>query len=131
MNRVSTRDDAMRQSGRQASPRTEAQRHESLEACRAAIRQDPGNATAYVALGDALSDDGQLDASIGAYREAVRRDPRHANAHNTLGVALSARGLVDAAIVEYRTRSISISRWLVRTSIWATRFANGTIRGRL
>jgi tetratricopeptide (TPR) repeat protein len=54
-------------------------------------------------LGNALSDNKQLDEAIREYRAVIDLDHKFAGAHYNLGNALRDKKQLDEAIFEYRT----------------------------
>jgi tetratricopeptide (TPR) repeat protein len=75
----------------------------AIAALRQAIYLKTDYASAYLSLGTALRDKGDLDGAIAAYRAAIRLKKNYAAAHNNLGNALRVKGDVDEAITELRT----------------------------
>jgi len=75
----------------------------AVAAGRAAIRLKPDSAGAHSDLGNALSDQGNIEEAIAVYREAIRLRPDSAVARSNLGVVLSdEKHKTDAAIAEFR-----------------------------
>ncbi len=66
------------------------------------VRKSPKNARAYVNLGVALAEQGQVDEAAVHYRKALEIRPDYADAYYNLGVNLDKRGQVDEAIAHYR-----------------------------
>jgi serine/threonine-protein kinase len=64
---------------------------------RAATALRPGNAGAWLELGNAQLEQGQLAEAVDSYRAAVRLKPGYAQGHSNLGNALRLRGDLKAA----------------------------------
>ena len=65
-------------------------------------RIKPDDSNAFLNLGNAFYDNGQIDEAISAYQKAVRLNPDHYLACNNLGNALRAKGQLDQAIASYQ-----------------------------
>lgn len=63
----------------------------------AALTVDPGNADAYIALGDAARAAGLQGKAIHYYREALSRDPGNLAALSGEGVAMAEKGALEKA----------------------------------
>jgi protein O-GlcNAc transferase len=74
--------------------------------CRA-IALSPRYAEAYINLGNALKDRGQIDEAIAAFRQAIALKPSLHEAHSNLGNVLRDKGQVDEAIAACR-RAIAL-----------------------
>jgi tetratricopeptide (TPR) repeat protein len=74
----------------------------------AALAVRPGNPGAYVNLGNALKDRGDLDGAINAYRAALEGHPDYTGAHERLGQAYRVLKQYDRAVAEY-TRVIELT----------------------
>jgi serine/threonine-protein kinase len=75
----------------------------AVAAERAAIRSRPGDATAHLRLGDALSRQGKPDEAEAAFREAIRLSPDFAGAYARLGLLLRIQGRPAEAEAPLRT----------------------------
>jgi tetratricopeptide (TPR) repeat protein len=75
----------------------------AIENYKAALKVQPGLASAHVRLGQALArkDDGS-DTALAHYREGVRLEPNNSYFHTVLGRALQQKGNLDEALVQYR-----------------------------
>ncbi len=73
------------------------------KAFREEIRLRPGDVTAHLSLGNALSGQRKLDAAITEYRCAIELKRDYAEAHSALGAALRDQAKLDQAIAEYRS----------------------------
>ena len=62
----------------------------------------PNNPRARLGLGDALFEEGQLDAAVNQFCEALRLEPNLARAHASLGVGLLAQGNPKDALIQCR-----------------------------
>ena len=49
-------------------------------------------------MGNALTNQGKLDAAIEAYKAALLLNPDYADAYNNMGIALTNQGKLDEAI---------------------------------
>jgi len=56
----------------------------------------------YLNLGNALRNQGKLDAAIESYRNALSMTPDYAEAHYNLALALQQQGNLDSAVESYR-----------------------------
>ena len=74
----------------------------SVSQLEAAVRRDPGNPSAHVALGLAYWGRNEYPRALQAFRRAVEVGPRSAEAHNWLGVALSEKSDLPGAIAEFK-----------------------------
>lgn len=85
------------------------------KAARRALELDPGNATAYVALGSVMRGRRQVEESEGAYREALAIDPDNAEPHQQYGELLHSLGRLEESVVAL-DRSVVLDpipiRWL-------------------
>jgi tetratricopeptide (TPR) repeat protein len=61
-----------------------------------------GDAETYVLAGNALLQQGQVDAAVEQYQQALKLDPRQTQALNSLGAALHRLGRLDEAMEQYR-----------------------------
>jgi len=75
---------------------------EAINACREAVRLDPGFASGHYRLAKALKADGEVSEAIEAFRKAVNIDPAFPEAHFDLGNTLFEKGMILDAITEYR-----------------------------
>jgi len=66
------------------------------------IAYKPDLKTHYLALADALQEQGKLDEVIEVYKKAIFFNPNHPETYNNLGAALQACGKLDEAIEVYR-----------------------------
>lgn len=71
------------------------------KAFREALRLGWQDAGVYVALGQALTSQGQFNEAIAQYRQALRLAPDKTEAYAGIGLALEAAGRVDEAITHY------------------------------
>ncbi len=62
---------------------------EAIKALREALKLNPANGTARLALGDALARKGSLTAAVDQYKEQLRRTPNEVEAWYKLGLAYS------------------------------------------
>jgi tetratricopeptide (TPR) repeat protein len=74
---------------------------EAIRFLTAAVALRPDSPGCIANLGNALSDNGQVDEAIACHQKAIDLDPKLAPAHSNLGNALKARGQVDEAIACY------------------------------
>src|SRR5438552_3727706 len=74
----------------------------SLTDLEAAVKREPGNPNAHVALGLAYWDRNDYPRALQAFERAVKVGPRSAEAHNWLGVALSEKADLPGAIAEFQ-----------------------------
>lgn len=70
--------------------------------CRRAIKANPLYANAYVNLGSALAQLGDVDEAAGHFRKALSLRPQHAVAHANLATALSQQGKREEAVIHAR-----------------------------
>jgi serine/threonine-protein kinase len=75
----------------------------AVAAERAATRSRPGDATAHLRLGDALSRQEKPDEAEAAFREAIRLSPDFAGAYSRLGMLLRIQGRPAEAEAPLRT----------------------------
>ena len=75
---------------------------EAEEVLRESVRLDTANATAFVHLGNVLSDRGRGAEAEAVYRRAIALDTTSAPAHFDLGVQLEAAGRTAEAEAAYR-----------------------------
>jgi tetratricopeptide (TPR) repeat protein len=68
---------------------------------REAVRIAPNFLDGHNNFGDALLQEGQVEAAIAEYRDALSIDPTSSTAHYNLGVALSREGRIPEAIEEF------------------------------
>jgi len=68
---------------------------------------DPLNVDAFVALGEAYYDNGDLSNAIDSYCEAIKLDPAIAKVYSNLGLALWEKDLIDEAVIAYQ-KAISL-----------------------
>src|SRR5690606_18622539 len=68
---------------------------------RAEVQANPDSVVAWVALGNALYQEGQYDEAKDAFLEAIALDYRVGDAHYGLGLAEFARGDYQAALFEF------------------------------
>ena len=66
------------------------------------IRLKPDDADAHNHLGNALADQGKLDAAIAEFREVIRLKPDDMHAYRNLGLALRDQRKLDEAAAAYR-----------------------------
>ena len=62
------------------------------------VARNPQEWRAYINLGAALKQSGNLDAAVGCFEQALRFNPDSAEAHNDLGDALRQQGKMPEAI---------------------------------
>ena len=62
------------------------------------VQADPGNANAWVQLGNAYFDSNQYEASINAYRKSLEIDPGNPNVWTDMGVMYRRAGKPEEAI---------------------------------
>ena len=74
---------------------------EAIAEYRKALRLDPDNAEAHLALGGILALEKQFDPAIVEFREVIRIDPERAITRFGLGLAYREKGLFDEAIAEF------------------------------
>ena len=74
----------------------------SLSQLEAAVKRDPANSGAHIALGLAYWGQNDYPRALVAFRRAVEVGPRSAQAHNWLGVALSEKSDLEGAIAEFK-----------------------------
>jgi tetratricopeptide (TPR) repeat protein/serine/threonine protein kinase len=72
---------------------------ESIHYYMAAVAVRPRSPGAYVDLGNAFRDKGDVDPALTAYREAIRCADTYAAAYVNLGKSLCDKGLVDPALI--------------------------------
>jgi tetratricopeptide (TPR) repeat protein/tRNA A-37 threonylcarbamoyl transferase component Bud32 len=92
----------------------------------AALRsQSPG---AFINLGAALKQKGQVEEAIRCYEKAIQLDPTYAAAPTNLGIALAETGQIDKAIAWYR-KAIEVDPKLAaaHTNLGAILKENGEI----
>jgi len=65
---------------------------EAVEACRAALREDPQSPAAHGLLGDLYAGQGRYDLSVAEYEKALRSDPRRLSIYYALGRVCQQRG---------------------------------------
>lgn len=75
---------------------------DSIEACKLAIRANPGYVQAYYYLGQAYDGLEKTDAAIKAYQEAVKRAPAFSSAHYRLGMSYMRLQQADKARAEFK-----------------------------
>jgi tetratricopeptide (TPR) repeat protein len=68
----------------------------------AAVAAHPECAMAHIALGDALTSEGDVDGAITCFREAIRLEPKYAPTYDSLGGAVGGKGDVEGAIACFR-----------------------------
>jgi tetratricopeptide (TPR) repeat protein len=73
----------------------------AVTAFREALALGWKDARVYLALGQALTSQGQFDEAAAQYREALRLAPDQTEAYAGLGLAYEASGRVDEAVVQY------------------------------
>lgn len=66
------------------------------------LRDEPGNATAWLILGTGAYEQGRLDAALAHFAQAVLYAPKDARSHHYLGLTLGRRGWYGAAEEELR-----------------------------
>ncbi len=71
---------------------------DDIEACRRALKIDPGSLEAYSYLGIAYGKKDRYQEEIETYKKAIQTDPNNAEACNNLGTAFSKVGHWDDAI---------------------------------
>ena len=74
----------------------------SLSQLQAAVRRDPSDAEARIALGLAYWGRNEYPRALQEFRKAVEVAPRSAEAHNWLGVALSEKSDLPGAIAAFK-----------------------------
>ena len=74
----------------------------SVEACKQAIRIDPGFAMAHLRLGVVYAELGRYQEAIDACKQAIRIDPGNAEAHFTLGMVYVKLGNKESALNQHR-----------------------------
>ncbi len=83
--------------------RTQHEASKAEEAYNQAISLNPQYTEAYNNRGNALYDQGKLDAAIADYTQAIKLDPQLAVPYNNRGGTLEYQGKLDAAITDYNT----------------------------
>jgi len=73
---------------------------QAIEACRQALRIDPGFVDAHNNIGICYFKKGWIDQAISEFRHAIRIHPNHANAHFNLGMAYGSAGNYQMAVRE-------------------------------
>ena len=74
---------------------------EAAASLRIAIRKKPDYAEAHSNLGNALKDQGDLEAAVACYRRAIAIDPNYFDAYNNLGNGLRAQGHLAESVQCY------------------------------
>lgn len=67
------------------------------------VAEDPDNADAYLGLGAAHGQAGNLEKAMEAIEEAVRLDPGESRSHYNLAILYVTKGDVDKALEHFRT----------------------------
>ena len=80
--------------------------HAAAAAFAAAVAAAPDSVRAYVDLGAALAQSGEVEGGIEALRTAVSLDPANATGHFNLGVLLAGRG--DAAAITHFESTLAL-----------------------
>jgi len=94
---------------RQGNAAREARNFSAAEQIfRTIISLEPNNANAYIALGVALYDQGNLAEAITNYRTAIRLDPNLALAYYNLGLALYGQRNLGESIIGLTQREIIV-----------------------
>jgi hypothetical protein len=75
---------------------------EAIAAYRRAVALNPDMPEAWLNLGNALKEGGQLDEAVAAYRRAVAVKPGYALGHSNLGYLLREKGRLDEAVAACR-----------------------------
>src|SRR5690606_40169715 len=75
----------------------------SLTQLRAEVASNPGSVSAWVALGNAYYEQGDLEQARESYLEAIALDYTSGDAHYGLGLAQFSRGDYQAALFEFRS----------------------------
>jgi tetratricopeptide (TPR) repeat protein len=82
---------------------TEPQRWaESVRHVTAGVALRPDSAGAYLNLGNALHNGGQLDDAIACYRRALKLDGNYAGVYDGLGAVLARQGRLEESIASFR-----------------------------
>src|SRR5262249_54082376 len=68
-----------------------------------AVKLEPRNVEAHIALGIARLRSGNLEAGLGSFRRAVELRPSSAEAHYNLGLALREAGRLEPAKNEFQS----------------------------
>ena len=74
----------------------------AIDSYKKAIKIKPDHADAYLNIGVALQDKGDLDAAIDSYKKTLKIKPDCADAYLNIGAALKDKGDLDAAIDSYK-----------------------------
>lgn len=86
--------------------------HSELAMWKDVARKRPGNARAYIAIGNALAAQARLDEALEETKKAVEVDPKNADAHCAVGLVLVKLGRVEEAIAwYYKAVEIDPSHW--------------------
>ncbi len=72
-----------------------------------AIQIDPGQASFYSNLGNALMEEGRLDEAVECYQKALEIKPDYIDAHDNLGKTFRDQGMLDQAMSCYE-RSLQL-----------------------
>jgi tetratricopeptide (TPR) repeat protein len=96
---------------------TENQLTEAEAALRTAVKLNWSNASAHVALGNALREQGRFEEAHAQYQRGRDLDPNFARAHFEFGIALAKQFKSDDAIAEYR-RAIKINPKYVEARVY-------------
>jgi Flp pilus assembly protein TadD/tRNA A-37 threonylcarbamoyl transferase component Bud32 len=75
---------------------------DALFAAQEAVRLNPEDAAAHIALGNLLRDRGDADGAVARYNRAIELKANFPQAHFNLGVALERKGQLDKAVAAYR-----------------------------
>jgi cytochrome c-type biogenesis protein CcmH/NrfG len=80
---------------------------DEIRILREAVRNDPGNADAWINLGNFLMDASQFNDAIDAYQKALDIDPKNVNVRVDMGICYRNTGRPDIAVKEFR-KSVEI-----------------------
>ena len=79
------------------------QRHDSaIDSYKQALKIKPDYAEAYINMGVALKDKGELEAAIDSYKQALKIKSDYAEAYCNMGISLQEKGEPEAAIDSYK-----------------------------
>jgi len=67
-----------------------------------AVKRDPGNADAWISLGNARMDSSRFSGAIDAYQKALDIDPKNVNVRVDMGICYRNVGKSDMAVKEFR-----------------------------
>lgn len=66
------------------------------------VRKDPGNAEAWIKLGNDLMDGARFDEAIGSYQRALALDPRDVNVRVDMGICYRRTDRSGTAVEEFK-----------------------------